>query len=461
MFTQNLTRGAIAAGASAHVVNHNLQGTGAWCIFGQIPDLVNGNTADYRYIFATAGLASEWHWVDDACFAALPATDTQANLRLRICSEAIFHSLFLQRTAQPVDAGKARIMSVLLAASRLSIRRAYGVVNDDIVESQLTHGFSNVRGQSDLLANGELAADVPRSVTQAEWVDERDALVLVYDALADTFVPNFIHAAIGMPPCNGGTIVTTGVHHYVGSHKVICDAVFKQVFGTSVVPPGGLTVDELKDLLCHKAAHPIKSPILVGLARSVLLKDRLAAVNLGSAAVRIPFHFAPEKAASAYLALVRQVNQAGPSSNVLVDMRPAKKLMDDVTAAIEANPGSTGLRNATELVQTFKQEHGYNLAWCAGFMTALFDSTSTPPRGRSVVNALSLTSIKDDNAAAVAEGADHYGAAAKWRRARAKEGHLAGFGLFGAKSPPAFTNPELGGTPAPAPASAPAPAAAP
>jgi hypothetical protein len=409
-------------------------------MFNRVPDVVNGRATDYRFIFATAGLAAPWHWVSDDLLAALPEPDAEDALRLRVVCEATFHAIAL--AVEGVPAGKARVMSVLLAASRSSVRRAYGVVNADIVDTQLSVGLTAVAANSTLTAAGAIPADIAGGLTIAAWTAERDAVGAAYDALANSFIPMAIHAAIGMPPCNGGTIITTGVHHYVDPHKNICDTVIRQVFGINVVPPGGMTMEEFSDVLCHKVCHPVESPVLAGLARNMVLKDRLNAINLGSASVRIPFLFSPERAASAYRALVRQVAQAGPSSNVVVETTPVAELVTAVTDAIAATPGSVGLRNATDLVNTFKADNGFHLAWCAGFMNALFEATDTPMRGRTTVNAASLVSIRNDNAAAFAEGADHHALAAKWRRARAKEGHLPGYGLFGATAPRAFANPE-------------------
>jgi hypothetical protein len=85
----------------------------------------------------------------------------------------------------------------------------------------------------------------------------------------------------------------------------------------------------------------------------------------------------------------------------------------------------------------------------------MYEDIGASKRARSAINARTLEGLIEDFEEAFADGADHYLLAAKWRKARAKEGFLDGYGLFGAVAPKPFGAPDNQNAAAAVPAAAP------
>lgn len=442
MQSQPLSSGIIGARVARFAQDTTVVGSTLFRTIRQLPDMVNGPTDGFSFIFVAPGLPMPYHWISDAVYADLNLGGevTEAQLDERIISEAALHSIML--TADGTAAPKARMIGVILAVGRIALRRSWNLVNADIVASQLLTLTDGGNGPVTVNRRGALSADVPGMTTRADYNTERNEIVDTYAAIPSEFLANVAKAAVGMPACNGCTIVTTLAHHYVDPHKQICDSVIDQCFTRSPAIPAGIDVNDLKDVVCHKTAHPVQSPKLVHLARSLAVKERLVAAGLGSAAVRIPAQFTPERTASAFRAIVHRTAAAGGSSNVVVSTTPVDEMAEQIKAELERNPNVTGIMNSEGRVSDFKQRYGADVAWMAGFLTAMFAESNAPARARTVVAAYGVKTLVEEHSPSFAEGAEHYALAQRWRRARAREGHLAGYGLMGAQQPPAYRNPE-------------------
>lgn len=427
-----------------HAVNLNAQGGNLWEVFNQIPDLVNGEVTNFTFIFVGAGLHSAYHWVSDAASPGEVALDTVDRLTDYIVNTATIMSLLIQAAAAPVQMPdvKARSYALIITTGRAAMKRAWGMVDADVIATQ-TNTLRNAAGAQVTFQNGNvLSGDAACGITDAEFTAERALVLADYDAHKDTFYYQFLQTGVGMPPNNGVTMVSTMIHHYADPHKQICDAIVDQHVNLEQNVPNGLTKDEIRDAACHKTSHPVKSPVLVGLSRSAEVKERLKAIGHGSATVRLPARFAPEKAADAFKALVHKAKQAGKASNIAVDTASVDALCAAVSAEMTANPNQTGLSASDGLVEAFKVTNGLDIAWLAGFMAASFEASNASPRARSILDSYAVKGLIEEEQPSYAEGFGHYGDAAKWRRARAREGHLAGYGKMGADDPPAFANPE-------------------
>lgn len=418
-----------------------------WRIFNAIPDMVNGAPATFGFIFVSAGLHAKYHWLSDATFAGWDTTDTEDHVKSRLVSEATVHSILL--AAGGMDAAKARSHAIAISAARIGVRRAWGITDADLVATQMLQmlGVAAAGGGARAVLTidgaGALSADWDGHVTVRQFAAERAAVVAAMTAITNDFLPKCMQSGVGMPPCNGVTLVRTLVHHYVDPHKSICDAYFRQIFGMEYAFPAGLSEDDMKDLICHKAAHPVDSPRLVGIARDRATKEKLVACGQGAAAVRVPAEFDPERAAASYKALVNRARAAAAESNVAIDADPAADLVVDITAHMNANPTNAGLIDAEAMVNAFKEEHGYDVSWCAGYLDGLFDFISANPRTKSIIAGYGVSGLQETHGEGWANGKEHFELAQKWRKARAKEGHLAGIGLFGMEKPDDWANPEL------------------
>lgn len=445
MQTTALSSGNFGAGHAAHPHAMPAGGDAAFRTFMQIPDLINGDEATFGFIHLTTGIPAEFAWVTDEQLRLIPDPADSAALRALIVCEATIYSLLIAGAG--VAQAKARTMALTLAAARRAMRRAWGIATADTEDTQrveiLPDALDNAAhaGPVGIQADLSLGAEVNNFATTAEWATERGHVDAAYAAHVDTIIVKAQMIGIGMPACNGVTIVNTLAHHYVDPHKRICDAVVDQVMGANWSAPGGMTAEEFKDTLCHKAAHPVASPRLVWLARSSEAKRRLVRIGLGSAAVRLPASFAPEKAIGAIAAMAKKGAAAATAANVAVRMDAVDKAQTDVTAAIQAQPNQAGIENADLILEGLKTTHGGHIAWLAGFLQAQFDDTGAAARARSVLSSYAVKSLMTENSTFAAEGANHYELSMKYRKARAKEGYLVGLGLMGADKPADFAPP--------------------
>lgn len=419
--------------AARHVATAPTVGSTAWKTFAQLPDLINGDATTFTYIFVGAGLAAAWHVPIDAVFGNMAPITDEASMTARILAEATVYQITLVGVYP--DAAKVTSAAVMLAAARVSSRRSWGLKDADAVGSQMFNTAAVLE------ADGTLGADTANFATVAEWNTARATVAREWTAQQDDFAPKAIQMGVDMPVCNGATIVVTNVHHYVDPHKAICDVCYLQHVSEGAALPGGLSELEAKDILCHKTAHVWKSPVLVYLSRNKHVKIKLNSIGHGSAAVRVPAEFPPEKAASAICGLINKAALSCTRANVAIDVEPARIMKAEVIALVDAEPNATGMANATAKVDEFKEANGAHVAWCGGYMASMFEGTGAPKRSKSVLESWAVKGLIADNFEAYQEGYEHYGLYTKWQKAMAKEGHLAGHGLFGHATPAAFMNP--------------------
>lgn len=442
MFTSTPpSRGTFGTRAAAFAPDFAVQGRSFWMVYNQHPDMVNGNVADFRYIFVTAGLAAAYHWVVGAAMA-IAAADAAA-LRDIIINEACFISVML--VAAGGDAVQHRKAALLVAAARRAMRRSWGFVAGDIEATQRFEVHAAGAVDPVLTAAGVLSADIAGRCTVAEYAAERAALDALWTPDVDVFLTAAMRIGSVMPITTGICLVASGGHHFVDPHKAAARGAIKQVLGGRETTAWEMPVEAYEDALGHKAAHPVRTSVAVFLAREAETKRRLIRIGMAAVALRVPAKFSPQKSADALQALVVKSAEAMANACVAVNAAPVNQLVTGVAAAL-ANPDiGLGLQAADELVTAFKTAHGGNVAWCAGFMSALYTATDVPRSSQTLTNAYAVRSAGRDNGAMFAMGANHYANFARWERARAKEGYLTGYGLFGAAAPADRHPPDVAG----------------
>jgi hypothetical protein len=68
-------------------------------------------------------------------------------------------------------------------------------------------------------------------------------------------------------------------------------------------------------------------------------------------------------------------------------------------------------------------------------MHAQAEDANIPKNQRSLLNAYSIKNMAKDGSLSMALGAEHFSLSSRFLRQRAREGNLAGVGLFGAAAP--------------------------
>lgn len=408
-----------------------MDGPSLFRVFQQLPDLMNGDETTFHSIFVTAGLSTEYHWIDKKNLLEMTADPTPDEYKASVVREAAIHMVLMSKSA--AIGTKASLFAVMLAVSRATIRRCWGIADNDIISTQLYSEDLKIG------TNGKMASDVATFGTVKDFEDATTAVTTIYDAHANDLLSKVAQCAIPMPACNGYVLVNTQTHHYVPTHRVACDIVVKQIFQQDMPDSSLVDSSELHDLICHKAAHPISSAVLVWLARSPEVKARIMLVGHGGAAARLPAKFAPERAAGAIEALIVRAKLAAAPSNVAVDTSEVEQLVKSVEAKFATNPTARSLVDAHDEVEKFKSKHGPTIAFLAGFLKGQLETASIATKDQTMLNAQSVMHVCKDNGASFAEGLDHYALASKWRKTKAKEGYLAGYGFFGANAPDDLT----------------------
>jgi hypothetical protein len=416
-----------SVGAASHAPVTEITDNAAWRVFRQIPDIVNGDDGHFTYIHVSAGVANGYHWPSDTLLAQFGPTSSEGELRTAIVREGAYYYVKL---GGEIASDEARLSaSMAIAWSRASGRRAWGFTEVDLSTTEIAREAGNLFvadavGVRNNLANGVEPAELDAAMALADaW----------YAARREDTLPNLAKLAVGTPVTNGVTMVFTTNHHFQDPHKNVQRAMLNQIYGTQAVDVAGLTKDAFEDAVFHKAFHPIASSRLVWMARSEMVKPRLHRMGLSAAVVRVPAQFQPERALSAYEALINQIREMEGEYNIAIDY-------DAVMADIEISrqmPSVTASAVVAmeQRVSDFSARRGYGISWLAGLLSALDEDTPREVGRATVLRSHAVKRIIREHPAAAAAGTQHYRMVRRWQRAQANEGQLPGVGLFGAAAP--------------------------
>lgn len=415
----------------------------AYRMMMKTPNLRNGDAATFGLVHVSEGIPTPWKWPSDATFANIHPMDATHSGAERIASEAAIYATGLAKSPGVAASIAVRTKALICAAARAQIRHAWGITDNDIEANQLL--VTNVQVE----ATGTHTAGIADIGTAADLEVERVAIRAMYDEMSQDFLAKVVRAAMGVPVVVGVILVQTGTHHFVEPHKKIATAISNQVFGARSVVAPNITTDEFDDALYHKAAHPIRTDLMTSWARAEDTKVKLCAVGLASAGVRVPAKFAPERAASAFHAIVHQAATAARTANVAANVATVDAMLTEVSSAIAADASPAGQLAAEGILNRFVAANGVDIAWLTGFYRAELQEAGLNLTTQSVFRAYSITRVLAEHPASAASGANHHSDAMRWRRNRAREGYLPGIGIFGAPQPADFGSLPAGNVSAP------------
>jgi len=405
-------------------------------LFQDLPNLRNGDPANYTVVHIAAGIPPEFHFLVSA--NEPPPDDFMRYLLI----EAAMYSRSMQDAGKGED--EARKHAVVLACVRLGIRRAWRITRNDLIAAQTrTPAYYGDRHNE----TAAMAAAVPANANaQAQAVAanaaafplaavrrEYNALAAIAEFAEEDVLMKLIRFGLAMPVITGVILVKTdSQHHFIAQHKNVFRAVMRQILGSGGVIPFGLEAEAFEDIVAHKSTHPINSALMIDIARNPDTKTRLMAAGLASAAVRVPAQYGPESAMSAVKNLVRKAVAIGRAANVAVDITQFEAMAAGVTQDIDFRIPADRALVATRVAE-FTTTHGVDLARCMGILQATCDNANIarPPLLRSYA----LARIAADNPAATAEGVEQMTVFYRSQRERARRGMLSGMAMFGADTP--------------------------
>lgn len=397
--------------------------------YEQLPDLMNGDAVTLTPIYLSPGVEAMWKWV-------IP------NAGPRTTNEELINAVLEVATMMCLAAGdpndrNVRMASLIVAMARLIVTRSWNIAMADLEPAQrvVIPAAQLESGHTNLVP--DYAADGPGTIAIVAKNAMYTELAGMFDADVSAFMVKLTLLAMGLPAMVGCSLVTSNGHHFVPTTAHIFRAVAHQVFQNKTPSAPGLDSAMTEDAMYHKAMHPIKTGVLVWIARNPACKQRINSSGLGSAAVRMPALFASEKSASAIVAVVRKALAASTEHNVSGNAQVIINAAADVTIEPDVPITAGVLSNSQDALAALEQTYGEHIGWCAGYLTAMMENANTQGGTATVLKAYSIRRIISDNEASYASGSQWYGIATRWRRQVISAGDLPGVGLFGETAPAA------------------------
>jgi len=197
-------------------------------------------------------------------------------------------------------------------------------------------------------------------------------------------------------------------------------------------------VNAIRDMVWHKAAHPLSPTIMVEAATDMAVKERLMRANLGSAAVRLPYVESTIRGARAMVALHSAVSASVAEAGYVVEIPRLVNALAYVetynaaTAATAANGIRYPSRFAAieEYLRVVMDEAGPFIAWCGGMYKGICEEATAGVGANTLLKGYSIRRVLAQHVGSVASGATAYDNYKRFTRQAIKDGKLPGVTLI-------------------------------
>lgn len=341
-----------------------------------------------------------------------------------------------------------RRRAIVLGAARAAISASYSIERDDLLPNERTAAtIWSATGRD--AANNVVPADAAGGIAvqairlTTNHTDARGDLTFAealgdrMDALTDeemTFAFAIYRMALAAPPLAGLSLYKSK-HHFLSTNTRAVEAVEGQVLGDCDEAVRTWFRDnelEIRDVLWHKAAHPITTGLLKTLAASLETKARLDAIDLAAATVRLPYIEPELQAAKAYLVTVDTIASwaATKGHNVSVPGLEAAVAAAEAmprTGNASPYPGEPPVSRADFIAGELSARRNRALnvvAWSLGVITGMCDSGVIVYRDLSISKAYSINRVRRDRAGDIALGREAYENGKRYERNQAERGRF-------------------------------------
>lgn len=203
----------------------------------------------------------------------------------------------------------------------------------------------------------------------------------------------------------------------------------------------------IRDLVWHKAAHPIVRSVLEAAAQTDAIGEAMKRIGLGSAAIRIPWAEPEVRAAKAYMALYDYTLNTAMNAGATLRVRRLARAVQVVRfvpmQGYDAQRTPTNVHEfvavvdradfiARYLVPAFK-DAGRTIAICAGIYQGLRDRIGAAAGADTIGTAWCIRRLVAERGGDVAEGMDLVQALGRLKRRYADEGEV--FEIFSSDDP--------------------------
>jgi len=328
-----------------------------------VPDLRNGDAKNIVQAAPKASIAPEYRWT---LIRGLPAD------RAIDAVEYLIRATYAQimstagGTATDSEKSEMRKKAIIIGGVRAGAIASYKLQAADMNTKECVNGaYSYDNGRITSVMAGSTASvlyPIAQSMQSLSKIEEEAVGMMVFVGMA-------------VPVLQGVSLVSTG-HHFLPTTKNVFMGMKRQAMG--VVRANTRTWleglgDVFDDMAFHKACHPISPPAKRIWAKDAKISTRLHLAGHSAAAIRcpaIPSDAAIGKTAIA-LAVAAKPTILNMGHDITIVHGPV--LMDALSNAAE------GLdeRKAVEDIQAWAAGIAAQLAFCAGVIQAVHESTGT------------------------------------------------------------------------------------
>lgn len=356
-----------------------------------VPDLRNGEVANIQQAAPKASIASMYKW---AVVEALPSERSIDAVEYVI--RGTYAQILSSMGPNITDAIRAdsKRKAIVLGSVRAGAAASYKLVAGDMNATEAS-------------TSGYVYDPVTERIAGAAGngtTGGKHTIAVGMEALTATEVAAIsvlVYLGMAVPVLQGVSLVSSG-HHYLPTTKNVFEGMKRQALGVAnEVARGYLDAlgESFDDLAFHKACHPISPPQKRRWAKSTALAARLVMSGHGAAAVRLPALPSEAAVGKAGVALALAARPVLLAMGHTIDIREGPRLIGILEAAEEGAPE----RAAVEDVKSWAAAQGSALAFCAGIVQFVHESSGTGKH--SLLSAHSVRKLIASFPTKVAEGA--------------------------------------------------------
>jgi len=328
-----------------------------------VPDLRNGDPKTIVQAAPKASIAPEFRWT---LIAGLPAD--RAIDAVEYLIRATYAQIMSTAGGTPTDSEKTEIRkkAIIVGGVRAGAIASYKLAAADMNIKECVNSAYVFR-------DGRIASAAAGSTASALYPAAQSMQAL--NKIEEEAVGMLVFVGMAVPVLQGVSLVSTG-HHFLPTTKNVFMGMKRQAMG--VVRANTRTWleglgDVFDDMAFHKACHPISPPAKRIWAKDNEISTRLHLAGHSAASIRcpaIPSDAAIGKTAIA-LAIAAKPTILNMGHDITIVQGPI--LMETLSTAAE------GLdeRKAVEAIQAWASGIAAQLAFCAGVIQAVHESTGT------------------------------------------------------------------------------------
>lgn len=235
-------------------------------------------------------------------------------------------------------------------------------------------------------------------------------------------------------PLAGCELLETG-HHYLSSNTSPTDGVERQFLNQASDDARNIWQtfqNSNRDMVWHKAAHPIDIPFMCTQALSMHVKERMGVAGLGSVAFRLPYVESTVKGARAMVAIYNAIAATTAEAGYVVQIPKLRNALEYIETYNAATPAATetGLTPPTRFeaieyyLKPIMEEAGTYIAWCAGMYRAICEEAGASVNANTLLRARSITRVMNEHIGSTASGHAAYDNYRRFVRRNIQDGRL-------------------------------------